>query len=480
MRRKHVVVVGGGITGLAAAYRLQERAREAGLAVDWTLVERESRLGGKIVTEVVDDFIVDGGPDSFLSEKPGVIDLARRVGAAGRLLPTNESERGTFIYSRGRLHRLPDGLLMMVPTRLWPMVATGLLSWPGKLRMAMDLFIPPRRDRADESLESFVVRRLGREALERIAEPLVAGIHASEPSRMSVRASFPRFVRMEEEHGSLIRAALAARRRAAAAAPGGGAGDLPVPRTYFMSFRGGMGDLTASVAARLDPGRVVLGRGVSEIAPGRDGAPYAVFLEGGGRLEADAVILATPSVDTARLLEGVDPEIAGLVGQIPMAPAITVSLAWRRADLPPGLEGFGFLVPAVERRRLMGVTYSSVKWEGRAPDGKHFLLRAFLGGPRDRGLVQAPDAHVVRIVRQELKEIAGIAAEPIFARVYRWEHGIHQYTLGHLERVAAIEGALARLPGLFLAGGAYHGIGIPDCIRSGEGAAEAALAFVRA
>ncbi len=466
------VIVGGGIAGLAAAHRLEEWWR-AGGGVEWLLLEGEDRLGGKILTEREGGFLFDAGPDCFVTEKPGVIELASALGIGDRLLPSNEAHRGTYVLSRGRVVALPEGLLLLVPTRLRPFLASPLLSWRGKLRLALDLVLPTRRDGADESLEEFVLRRLGREALDRIAEPLVAGIHAGDPRTMSVRASFPRFIRMEEEHGSLIRAMLAARRRPARRQAEG------VPsRTFFMSFRAGMGELTAAVRRELPPGRALTGARVRRVLPGRgarEAAPrFLLELDGGGRLTARSLVLATPSYATAELLADLDPALADLVGGIPTVSTAVVHLAYRREDLPP-LKGFGVLVPRVEGRRIKAVTYSSIKWDGRVPDPSYLLLRVFVGGPGQEHLVGLGADELAGLAAAEVGALLGFTASPLLARVHRWPRGLHQYVVGHLQRLARIQERLAAWPGLHLAGSAYRGIGAGDCIRSGREAAEAAV-----
>ncbi len=492
---KRVVIIGGGITGLSAALHLQDKARERGLAVDHVLLERDRRLGGKILTEKIDGYVLDAGPDCFVVEKPGVFELAERVGVSDRLLCTNESHKGTFVLSGGRLHQLPEGLMLMVPTRILPFLASPLISWPGKLRMALDLVLPPRRDTGDESLESFVVRRLGREALDKIAEPLVSGIHgAADPAEMSVLASFPRFIKMEQEHGSLIRAMLAARKGnpIRPERPDGYGSKAPLPgaagapgasverprRTFFMSFTGGMGDLVEAALAHLDRGRIR--SGVTATRLERTTTGYAIHVAGGEPISADAVIVAAPSKATARLVADLAPDIAARLAEIRLASTAVVSVAYRRADIPHPLRGFGFIVPGAERRKIMGVTYSSLKWNGRAPDDTTVLLRVFVGGARNLDLIRSGEAGILAAVRQELRSILGITAEPVLARVHPWLEAMHQYTLGHLDRVAAIEQGLSRYPGLFLAGGAYRGVGVGDCIRSGFNAAEQALAHVAA
>lgn len=466
-----VAIVGGGISGLAAAYRLQELRQAGAAGADHVLLESGRRLGGKIITDRVDGFTVEGGPDCFLSEKPWVFDLASRVGIDDRLLGTNEAHKGTFVLSGGRLHRLPEGLVLMIPTRIMPFLLSPLISWPGKARMALDLLLPRRPGQADESLAAFVRRRLGREALDKIAEPLVAGIHAGDPELMSLRASFPRFLQMEEKHGSLIRAMLAARKRAPAQAPAGKARNAD--RTYFMSFRGGMGELPDAVAKRLDPQRILTGHEVIRITGGERGNGYVIEVDGTEPVVARSVIVATSPDTAARLLAGLAPGIADNLRRIPLASTATVSLAFRREEVASSLAGFGFVIPLLEGRRIMAVTYSSIKWSYRTPDdAKYVLFRVFAGGARNRGLTGLSDADLILMVREELHSILGITAAPLFARAYRWINGMPQYTLGHLERMAALDELLREQPGLHLAGAAYRGIGIGDCINSGFTAAE--------
>ncbi len=472
-----VVIVGGGLAGLAAAHCLEEEAR-TGRPLEYLLLEQENRLGGKILTEREDGFLLDGGPDCFVTEKPGVIELAETLGVADRLLPSNEANRGTYVLAGGRVVPLPEGLLLLVPTRLGPFLASPLISWRGKLRMALDLFLPRRRDGADESLEEFVLRRLGREALDRIAEPLVAGIHAGDPRTMSVRASFPRFIKMEEEYGSLIRAMLAARRRA----PRGNA-PPGIRRTFFMSFRDGMGELTAALQASLAPGRWRVGTAVRRIRPAIAGDPagahYVVEVDGSGPVAARSVVLATPSFATAALLQDLDPPLAELVGGIPTVSTAVVHLAYRRAELP-ALRGFGVLVPRVEGRRIKAVTYSSVKWEGRVPDPSLVLMRVFVGGPGQEHLAALSRDELAALAAAEVGTLLGFDAAPLLARVHRWPRGLHQYVVGHLARLDRIGAALDRRPGLFLAGSAYRGIGAGDCLRSGREAARQAVRSLRA
>ncbi|MDI3299597.1 MAG: protoporphyrinogen oxidase [Bacillota bacterium] len=475
--RPRAAVVGGGVAGLAAALEL----RALGLQV--VLLERAGRLGGKVRSERVEGFLVEYGPDSFVTYKPGVVEMARRLGLEGRMIPT-EPGPGSFIWSRGRLEPVPAGLDLMVPADLRELLATRLLSWRGKLRALADLVIPPRSGDDDESLESFVLRRLGREVLERLAEPLIAGIHGAPPERMSLRAAFPRYAEMEREQGSLIRAALARRRQAdrqagrrvqATAAPGGGGGPDP-RRTFFMSFDEGMGTLATTLAEALAEVGVDLRPG-SEVEAVEEAAPlagarrgYRLRLAGGETLEAEGVVVATPAGAVARLLAGLDPGLAELAGQIGSTPVAVVNLAYREEAFPEPPRGSGFVVPAVERRRISGVTYASNKFRGRAPAGT-VLLRVFLGGSADPSQALRPEAELVATARAELEAMLGLRGQPLLARAAAWREGLPAYTVGHLERVAAIERRLEERPGLALAGASYRGIGVPDCIASGLEAA---------
>lgn len=474
---KTVVVIGGGIAGLTAAYTLQEKAKEARQHVDYLLIEAENRLGGKILTENIDGFLVEGGPDCFLSEKRSPIELSRQVGIAGQLIGTNDEHKGTYVYSGGRMHQLPEGLMLMVPTKILPFALSSLISWPGKIRMGLDLILPKRKHEADETLASFVVRRLGREALDKIAEPLIGGIHGGDPETMSLKASFPRFLQMEEKYGSLTKAMLAARKRAREAKPK--IADN-IPNTYFMSFKNGMQQLVDAVTARLDREKLMLGEAVAavQVDAGReDHIRYLVHLAKGDTLYADAVILATPADVTANLLCKTSKFIAEKLLQIPMASSATMSVAYRRCDLPE-LDSFGFVIPHVEGRKINAVTYSSIKWDYRSPSDAFVLLRAFVGGAKNQELAFLDDQEMKEIIFHELKEIMGISAKPVLTSIHRWIKARPQYILGHLELVDDVEQSLQEFPGLFLAGASYRGIGVPDCINSGKKAAEDTLTFL--
>ena len=437
-----------------------------------TLLEARDRLGGTIETERPDGFVLEAGPDSFISEKPWALALCRRLGLEDRLVRTDDRFRRTFVWHGGRLHPLPDGFQLLAPTKFGPFVGSRLFSWPAKLRMALEVALPrgggflPRALDADESLGSFVRRRLGAEALERVAQPLVAGIYTADPDDLSLAATMPRFLELERRERSVVLALWRAGRRAPQAGTSGARWSL------FVTFRSGMGELVDALAARLPAGAVLLKQRVTGMA--RAGGGWRLDLGSGDSLTADAVIVATESHVASRLFRYVDPAAAALLADVTHASSATITLAYRRADIPHPLDGFGFVVPRVERRALLACTFSSVKYPGRAPEGMA-LLRCFLGGALDAARLERGDDDLAATARAELRDALGVTAEPILVRVRRWPHAMPQYRVGHLDRVDAIERAVGRLPGLCLAGSGYRGVGISDCVRSGEAAAARAL-----
>ena len=469
-----IIIIGGGIAGLAAAVHLKAGAKVHDKQIDVLLLEKSTRIGGKILTEKAGDYLVEGGPDSFLPEKVQTVNLARHLGLEPEMLPSNDQFKGTFIFSRGKLRSLPEGVMLMVPTMFAPMVRSTLISWPGKLRMGMELFIPKRKLQGDESLASFVTRRLGRECLEKIAEPLVAGIHTSNPDNMSVMATFPRFLQMEQKSGSLIRGMLAAMKNRPHAMLSG-----PPPRpgapkmTYFMSFRNGMQTLSQACAEFLGTGSIRLGASVRAVEP--RGKGYAVLLDGGETLEADHVMVGTASYDAAEMIRSFAPEAAAHMTRIDWSSSANVSVAFRRGDLAAPLKGFGFIIPKVEGRRINAATYSSIKWSHRAPDDR-IMVRAFLGGGNREDLVYGlDDEAMVNTVLEELDAIVGIKAEPQLAKVYRWHRAMPKYTVGHMDRMAVLDRELDAHPGLHLIGCSYKGIGIGGCVQESMIAAEKIL-----
>ena len=457
-----LVVIGGGITGLAAAHRAVELARERSADLELTLIEARDRLGGTIATEHGGGFLVEAGPDSFLSEKPWALALCRRLGVEHRLARTDDRFRKVFVWHRGRLHPLPDGFQLLAPTKLGPFVKSGLFSWPGKLRMALDLVLP-RSIKDDESLGAFVRRRLGREALERVAQPLVAGIYTADPEDLSLTATMPRFSELERRERSVILGLWRANRRAPQAGTSGARWSL------FVTFQNGMEEMVTALASRLPPGSVFLKHRVDGIE--RHGTGWRVHGGLAPALEADHLIVAAESYTASRLVRYVNPALATLLGEIPYASSATLTFGFRRQDVPHPLDGFGIVVPRTERRALLACTFSSVKYAGRAPEG-YALLRCFVGGALNERVLDGDDAALVAAARDELRQALGITAEPVLTRVARWSKAMPQYHVGHAARVEAIEQCASALPGLHLAGGAYRGVGIADCVRSGEAAAE--------
>jgi protoporphyrinogen/coproporphyrinogen III oxidase len=460
-----LVVVGGGIAGLSAAHRAVEVARERAVPLDLTLIEARDRLGGTIASERADGFLVEAGPDSFLSEKPWALALCRRLGIEDRLVRTDDRFRKVFVWYRGRLHPLPDGFQLLAPTTLLPFATSSLFSVPGKLRVALDLVLP-RGSGDDESLGAFVRRRLGVQALERVAQPLVAGIYTADPDDLSLMATMPRFLELERNDRSVILGLRRALRRAPLPGISGARWSL------FVTLAGGMEELVTTLAARLPADAVALEHRVSALE--RVGERWRVATAEGRAFEADRVILATEAYTAARLARYLDPGLATLLEEIPYASAATVSLGYRRADVPHALDGFGFVVPRTEGRALLAGTFSSVKYPGRAPPG-HVLIRGFLGGMLNAGVLAEDDDALVARTREELRAALGITAAPVLTRLHRWPASMPQYRVGHLARVETIERLGGVLPGLSLAGGAYRGVGIADCVRSGEAAAERAM-----
>jgi oxygen-dependent protoporphyrinogen oxidase len=457
-----VVVVGGGIAGLTAAYTLDRLRSGAPEQFEISLVEADARLGGKLLTERVDDLIVEAGPDSFLAQKPAALQLCQELGLGDEVIGTSEAGGGTYILRAGRLQPLPEGITLLVPTKFGPLLRSRLLSPWGKLRMALDLVIPSKRDDADESVGAFVRRRLGDEAFERMAQPLLSGIYAGDAEQLSILSTFPRLRQAEREHGSLIRGMLAQRRAAPRTAPGG------PRRSAFLTLRGGMGSLAEALAGAL--ARVDVRLGVAATRVEQDGDCYRLRLADGAAVEAHAVLLATPAYASADLIVDLDPSLSDTLRGIPYVSTATITLAYQAGDLPPNAAGRGFVIPRVEGRELTAVTWVSNKFPGRAPPGV-VLLRAFVGRAGREGAVDLPDDLLLRLVRDELRAILAIDAAPIVTRIYRWHRALPQYVIGHEARLASIDRALARHPGLYLLGSAYRGVGIPDCIQSGREAA---------
>jgi oxygen-dependent protoporphyrinogen oxidase len=457
----NVAVIGGGISGLAAAHRLIERDPACRI----TLLEAGSRLGGVISTVHADGFQVEQSADNFITTVPWGVSLCQRVGLAEELITTNPAHRHTFVVHKGRLCKLPDGFLMMAPTRLWPLALTPILSPLGKLRAALEYFIPPRTSEEDESMAAFVRRRLGREAFQRLVEPLVSSVYAADLEKLSLDATLSQFREMEREHGSLIRAM---RRRMAAArsAPT----DSGARYSMFVTPRRGLSSLVEAVAARLPAGAVRLNARVERIQWTADGR-WQVFSAGRGGETFDALILATPSYETARLLEPIDAELSADLARIEHSGTAIVSVGYERDQVGHPLNGMGAVVPAVENSPLLACSFSSQKYAHRAPAGR-VLLRVFAGGARHPELAEMDDQRLAPLLLAELAGLLRIRGEPVYSNIAHWPRTMPQYHVGHLGLVARIEARAALLSGLALAGNAFRGVGIPHCIHSGEAAAE--------
>lgn len=465
----HVIIVGGGITGLTAAWSLQKEAQAKRINLSYTLLEQSDRWGGKILTEEIpsqgeEPFIVEGGPDSFITQKPWAYQLTHDLGIAERLLPTNDHLRKVFVLHNGRPIPLPEGVMLIVPTKLKPFVLSPLLSPWGKLRMGMDLLMPPKRDGEDETLSQFIRRRLGAEALDKIAEPLMSGIYNAEAERQSLLATFPRFRALEEKHGSLIKGMIAGR-RARPSAPS--ANGLPKPNSMFISYQDGMGEIVQRLRSQLT-GDCRLGAKVCAISS-QPNVGFELSLNNGERIRGRSLILAVPAFEASRLVEALSPQAADELDKIRYVSTGTISLAFERSEIKHSLNGFGLVIPRSERRSINAITWTSAKFNRRAPAGK-VMLRVFFGGSRRPDVIDLDDEQLVKLVRRELQSIFGINARPIFHRIFRWRRANPQYDVGHLVRVAAIEAALPE--GLYVTGSPYRGIGIPDCVHQAQNTAK--------
>ena len=450
VRAKPIVVIGGGIAGLAAAHRLTSEGVPA------VLVERDPRLGGKILTEHHDGFIVEGGPDAFLASKPHGRALCEELGL--ELVGSNQSIRRAFVMRKGRLHPLPDGFTGVAPRRIGPMLTTRLLSPIGKARMGLEWFIPPRRDGQDESLASLVRRRVGTEAWERLVEPLVTGVFAGDGERLSARATFPMLPAAEQAHGGLLRAGRASR-AAGAATP---------TALLFSTPHQGLGAMVEALARSIGTASIRTGTGVQRIE--RTGEGFTVHLDSGERLEAAGVILATPAGPAADLLDGFDPLLADELREIDYVSTATVSVTVPTSAIRHPLAGHGFVLPRREGSPIVGCTITSTKFPHRAPDG-WTLARIFVGRAGQPDALRLDDAGLIDLARRELTRSLGLEQPPTWAKVFRWPAAIPQYNVGHLARIERIEQRVAAIPGIAVAGYAYRGIGIPDCIASGQAAA---------
>jgi oxygen-dependent protoporphyrinogen oxidase len=454
MTKPHIMILGGGISGLSAAWYLEQ----SGLDIQLTVLEASDRWGGKVLTEEVESdagnpFIVEAGPDSFLTQKPWALQLARDLGLEARLLGTNDQMRTVYVLQNGKALALPEGMSLIVPTKFWPFVISPLLSPLGKLRMALDFFMPAKRDEADETLAAFVRRRFGNEALDKIAEPLMSGIYNGEADKQSILATFPRFRQLEREAGSLIRGMLRTRKQA----------KTKDKTSAFVSFQGGTQELIDALVKQLQADLRLQTRvlAIEETAEKQ----YRLRMSNGDTLYADSILLTTPAYISAELLRPFASEAAKLLASIRYVSTGTVSMAFRTTDIKRPLHGFGLLIPKSEKRPINAITVSSTKFNHRAPDDTT-LLRIFFGGSRSPETMTYDDSKLLVVVQQELQAIPGIESAPLFHRIFRWNKANPQYDVNHLETMDAIEVALPR--GIYLTGSAYRGVGLPDCVHQAQ------------
>lgn len=471
-----VAVVGGGISGLATALSLLERAVAAGLAIRCTVLDASPAWGGKIVTHRIGDLVTEAGPDSFLSNKPAGLQLVEKLGLTDQLINTNETGKKAFVYSNGRLCELPEGLVVITPGQITPFMKSGLLSLGGLARMGLDLLLPAKREQEDESVASFFRRRFGRQAFDRMMEPLMAGIYAGDAEQMSLKATFPRFLELERQYGSVIRGMMAAKHAA------GGRRSESGRRTMFVSLKNGLEELVVALVARLRTlgADLKLGSSVESLRVRSHQLgkwTYDVMVNDGTAVSVDALVLATPAYVSADLLRPLTPIAAGLLERIPYASTATIAMAYPASVIGGAVQGFGFVVPRAERRDLVAATWTSLKWPHRAPP-ERLMVRCYVGGVGREGILDLDDRALVASVQAELRDMCGLTAQPTYVEVNRWMMAMPQYLLGHLARLEQIDSALGRYGGLILTGAAYRGVGIPDCIRDGDLAAERTVRYL--
>lgn len=477
-----VAVVGGGIAGLSAAYYLDKQARAVGHDAKIILLESANYWGGKIKTVVEDGFVVEGGPDAYLVSKPWMRALACEVGLENDLQGTNPNFSATFILHNGILTPLPAKLTMTIPTEISPIFKTKLLTWPQKMRMGLDLFLPANKQKGDESLAEFISRRLGRAAYERLVGPLLSGIYAGDGNRLSLQSTFPNLRQMELEHGSLIKGALSLRvnrvTKAGHLAKNGNYNGSLRQASIFESPRSGLTSIVNRIVARLEETGVDLRlkTSVGKVVVSKSGC--ILTLTTSEEIRVDAVVLATPAYVAGDLMKDALPNLADELNSIEYVSTATVSLAYLKDELPTNLEGYGYIVPQQEGSKALACTWTSSKWRHRAPDNR-VLLRVFIGRIQDVNTLPTDKDLLISMAREELRYSMGIKTQPIAAWAFYWEKAMPQYNLGHPERLERIERLLMEHPNLVLAGNGYRGIGIPDCVHSGMEAAEKIVEFLK-
>lgn len=471
MTSKRVAVIGGGITGLSAAYYVQQESLRQGMDVKVTIIEKSSSLGGKIQTLYRDGFVIEKGPDSFLARKLPIIELSRELGLEKQLTATNSKAKKTYILKNGTFHRMPPGLVLGIPTEMIPFLKSGLVSPLGKARAVMDLMLPPKRNTNDESLGAFLQRRLGKEIVSYIAEPLLSGIYAGDMYGLSLQATFPQFQEQEQKHGSLIRGMTNNRKAAPAASQ-----TIPeaVRHSTFLTYTKGLNVLVEALEAKLQQEQLLLGQELTTLH--KEGETFHLQLDDGSIIESDAVITTLPTFMLDKLLPNI-PEIDQLA-QMPYASVANVIMAFDEQEVKHSLDGSGFLVPAREGRQITACTWTSSKWLHSAPQGK-VLIRCYIGRLGDDRWRKLADSELVQIARKDLKELMGIEADPLFTEVTRLERSMPQYPVNHLSMIRDARSAVTvAYPGLFLSGSGFEGVGLPDCIRQGKTAAEQTIEYI--
>ncbi len=465
---KKVVILGGGISGLAAAHRLLELSDQEKIPLEITLLDAATRLGGVIETVTRDGFQMESGPDMFITERPEALNLSRRLNLEPELLPVTEGHAQSCVLYRGKLRPIPRGFYLIAsgqPALLWALPFIGPL---GKARMLLEPWVPVRRQDGDESVGHFIRRRFGSEALKRIGQPMIGGIYTADPDKLSLQATFPKFLEMEREHRSVIRAL--AKNKTVAAASG--------PRyQLFTTYRKGMRTLIDALQSKISGRvRILTGRRASEIVPHAGG--WKIRCDGFPDAEADAVLLALPARQAARLLQKADAVLGREVGGIESESVATIHFAYRKADVPGLQSGAGFVVPLAEGGNLVGATLTHQKFAGRAPEDC-VLIRAFAGGFGRGKVLELSDEALVETVKHELERICTIKARPVFTSVKRYPEAMPQYAVGHTERVDRIRKRSACLQGIFLTGNYLRGVGIPDCVHESEDCADNLLRWLK-
>ncbi|GHH98538.1 protoporphyrinogen oxidase [Neobacillus kokaensis] len=466
--KRKVVIIGGGAAGLTAAYYLQKEVLEKNLSIEIQLIEASHRLGGKMQTVVRDGFTIERGPDSFLARKTSMIRLAREVGMDDKLV--HNSTGKSYVLVNERLYSMPGGSIMGIPTEIRPFITTNLFSIPGKLRAAADFILPRSKSGKDQSLGEFFRRRLGDEVVDNLIEPLLSGIYAGDIDQMSLMATFPQFYEVEQQYRSLI----IGMKKTKSPKP-----SQPINQNKsqgaFLTFKTGLQSFAEAIEAKLDPHMILKGHRVKKIS--RVFEKYEIYLNNGETIVADSIIAATPHNVTQAMFS--DYAFFDPLKSVPSTSVATVSLAFPEAAIKNDINGTGFVVSRRSDYSITACTWTHKKWIHSAPKGK-VLLRCYVGRAGDETIVDLSDDQIIKIVLDDLKKTMDITMNPDFTVVSRWKNAMPQYTVGHKTRLANIlEHLKIELPGVFLAGASYGGVGVPDCIDQGEAAVQNVLNFLK-